>query len=58
METLIQVLQLEHAAANPQVLVPGTLEAIRRLESAGILDRDEAKRLYDGYHLSARSNRD
>ena len=39
-EFVVQMLQMRHATASPAVLVPGTLDAIAALHSAGHL-RDE-----------------
>lgn len=48
-EFVVQRLQLEHASAHPSILVPGTLEAIAALESAGLLPGDEARWWSDAY---------
>ncbi len=50
-EFAIQMLQLKYAKTNPEVLVPGTLEAIERLELAGLLSSGLAERLRTGYGL-------
>jgi glutamate-ammonia-ligase adenylyltransferase len=41
-EFVVQRLQLEHAAAHPAILVPGTLDALAALQSAGLLSVDDA----------------
>lgn len=48
-ECLVQSLQLKHASAIPEILVPGTLEAIRALEKYRVLASDQADGLYYGY---------
>jgi glutamate-ammonia-ligase adenylyltransferase len=48
-ELLIQALQLLHAAAHPDILVPGTIEAIRLLEKHQVLSAPDAEQLRDGY---------
>lgn len=48
-ECLVQLLQLTHAHTNPEILVPGTLEAIGMLERAEILVSDDAQQIYKGY---------
>jgi glutamate-ammonia-ligase adenylyltransferase len=40
-EFAVQMLQLRHAAEYPQVLVPGTLDALGALHAAGCLDSEE-----------------
>ena len=36
-EFLVQMLQLKHASAHPEVAVPGTLNALAALAKAGVL---------------------
>jgi len=48
-ELVVQMLQLQHAKAHPEVLVPGTLGAIEALRRAAILDGETANQLEDGY---------
>ncbi len=50
-ECLVQMLQLANANAHPEILVPGTLEAIGFLERAGIVDVGDAKKIYEGYYF-------
>jgi glutamate-ammonia-ligase adenylyltransferase len=50
-EFAVQLLQLKHAAADPTVLVPGTLAAIEKLVQGGFLDQDQAEKLSEGYQL-------
>ncbi len=48
-EFIVQMLQMKHAADSPQVLTPGTLDAIEALHDAGHLsddDRDYLSRSY------------
>ena len=40
-EFLVQMLQLQHARANPKLRSPNTLEAMRALYTAGLLSADE-----------------
>lgn len=40
-EFLVQMLQLKHAAHQPEVALPGTLDALRALHAANILNRDD-----------------
>ena len=47
-EFLIQMLQLKHADRT-ELLVPGTLDAIRVLEAQGVLTGDKARRLAANY---------
>jgi glutamate-ammonia-ligase adenylyltransferase len=42
-EFVVQMLQLQHAADKPEVLVPGTLDAIDALHAAGCLAPDDAE---------------
>jgi len=48
-ELATQTLQLCHAARHPDILVPGTIEALGRIADAGLVDRDLADRLQDNY---------
>ncbi len=48
-EFVVQMLQIYNAAAHPQVLVPGTLDAIDRLRHAGKLKADVASVLSENY---------
>ncbi|GIW96373.1 MAG: glutamate-ammonia-ligase adenylyltransferase [Pirellulaceae bacterium] len=50
-EFAVQMLQLKYAAASPEVLVPGTLEAIAALEQVGYLPPDEAQYLTNSYRF-------
>ncbi|MBN2450298.1 MAG: glutamate-ammonia-ligase adenylyltransferase [Lentisphaeria bacterium] len=48
-EFLVQALQLAHAHRHPSVLTPGTMDAIRALVQARVLDPDTAERLLQHY---------
>jgi glutamate-ammonia-ligase adenylyltransferase len=53
-ETLVQMLQLQHAQRHPQVLVSNTQEALLRLAQAGALAKDLAAQLGDSYRFLRR----
>jgi len=48
-ELATQTLQLCHAARHPDILVPGTIEALGRIADAGLVERDLADGLRDNY---------
>lgn len=48
-EVLVQMLQLRHGRAEPGLLVPGTLDALARLEQSGFIDRSQAQALSSNY---------
>ena len=48
-EFIVQYLQLRHCAARPSILVPNTIDAVRRLFIHGILSQEEAVLLRDAY---------
>ena len=48
-EFAVAMLQLRHASDHPEVVVPGTLDAIERLRQAGQLMDEAADQLSDGY---------
>jgi glutamate-ammonia-ligase adenylyltransferase len=50
-EFLVQMLQLKHAAASPQVAVPATLDALLAMRAEGILKRDDADFLVKSYRF-------
>ncbi len=50
-ETIAQLLMLRHAVVNPEIFVAGTLEAIERLRSAGLLEPIDADALREGYNF-------
>ncbi|MDI6801113.1 MAG: bifunctional [glutamate--ammonia ligase]-adenylyl-L-tyrosine phosphorylase/[glutamate--ammonia-ligase] adenylyltransferase [Thermodesulfovibrionales bacterium] len=49
LEFIIQYLQMKNCAAHPQVLVQGTLNAIRRLNRAGGMKNNDAYIMQDTY---------
>lgn len=53
-EWLVQLLQLRHAAARPQVLMPGTQSALEALAAAGCLDRDDSEYFAESYRFLRR----
>lgn len=48
-ELITQTLQLCYAAKQPQILVPGTMEALARIADAGLIDREVAETLRTNY---------
>lgn len=48
-ELITQTLQLCHARQHPQILVPGTLDALQRITDAGLVDADVALTLQQNY---------
>ena len=50
-EFVVQMLQLYSAAENPNVLVPGTLEAITQLAACKKLEHETARRLQANYRF-------
>jgi glutamate-ammonia-ligase adenylyltransferase len=48
-EFIVQMLQLRHAQAEPAVLVPGTLDALDRLEQTAFISREHAQTLSSNY---------
>jgi glutamate-ammonia-ligase adenylyltransferase len=50
-EFLAQMLQLKHAAESPQVLQPGTNEALAALRQAGHLSEADADYLSESYRF-------
>jgi glutamate-ammonia-ligase adenylyltransferase len=48
-ELITQTLQLCHARKHPQILVPGTLDAIQRITDAGLIDAEVATSLQNNY---------
>ena len=50
-EFIVQMLQLRHADQHPEVLVPGTLDAIQALRDAGCLNGDDADGLNRSYRF-------
>jgi glutamate-ammonia-ligase adenylyltransferase len=50
-ECLVQLLQLKHAREYPEILVPGTLDAIGMLGRYKIIEPEETQQLFQGYHI-------
>ena len=48
-EFLVQMLQLAHGPANPELRTPNTMEAIGALYGAGLIEIDEVLTLSEGY---------
>jgi len=48
-ELITQTLQLCHARKHPQILVPGTLDALQRITDAGLIDTEVAITLQRNY---------
>jgi len=50
-EFTVQMLQLRHAAQTPSVLIPGTLDAIAALQTAGYLSDEDASFFSSSYRF-------
>ena len=50
-EFIVQMLQLKHVDQYPEILVPGTLDAIAALRQAGLLADDDARHLDRSYRF-------
>ncbi len=48
-ELLTQTLQLCHARNYPEILVPETLQALQRIEAAGLIDEADSRALQANY---------
>lgn len=48
-ELITQTLQLCHARKHPEILVPGTLDALQRITAAGLIDAEVAISLQKNY---------
>ena len=48
-EFLVQMLQLKHSRTEPSILVPGTLEALEKLQAVGLLDAEHTRALAINY---------
>jgi glutamate-ammonia-ligase adenylyltransferase len=53
-EFSVQILQLAHGAAHPEVRLPGTLEALDALERLGLITGEQARQLRSGYEFLRR----
>ena len=54
-EFTVQLLQLEHGAAQPEVRVPGTIAGLHQLVDAGLLDPDDGVVLEESYRFCERA---
>jgi glutamate-ammonia-ligase adenylyltransferase len=54
-EFTVQLLQLEHGAAHPEVRTPATMEALTRLRDADLLSAEDAAVLADAYRFCERA---
>jgi glutamate-ammonia-ligase adenylyltransferase len=54
-EFTVQLQQLVHGAAHPELRVTSTIVALERLAAAGLLDRDDAESLREAYRLCERA---
>ena len=54
-EFTVQLLQLQHCAAHPEIRTPGTIDGLHRLAAAGLLDRDDAWVLEESYRFCERA---
>ncbi len=54
-EWTVQLLQLQHAAAVPELRTPSTLDGLAGLRNAGLLDGDSAEALLSAWELASRS---
>jgi glutamate-ammonia-ligase adenylyltransferase len=50
-EFLVQMLQLKHGEQFPEILQPGTLDALQNLTKAGLLSAEDAKDLGESYRF-------
>jgi glutamate-ammonia-ligase adenylyltransferase len=54
-EWTVQLLQLQHAAAHPELRVTATVPALEALAGAGLLDADQAEALRAAWELASRA---
>ena len=54
-EFVVQLLQLQHGAAHPEIREPATVVALDRLREAGLLDPEDAQVLADAYEFCERA---
>jgi glutamate-ammonia-ligase adenylyltransferase len=54
-EWTVQLLQLQNAAAHPQLQTPSTLQALRALVDTSLLGRDDAAALEAAWRLASRA---
>ena len=50
-EFIVQMLQLKYVDQYPEILLPGTLDAIEALRQAGLLADEDARHLASSYRL-------
>ena len=57
-EWLVQLFQLRHASANPQIQTPHTLPALEQMEACGLISNSDARVLKEAWVISSsiRSN--
>lgn len=53
-EFVVQLLQLIHVKDHPQLLIPGTLDALRALQATQVLEAEVAEQLYADYEFLRR----
>ena len=53
-EAAVQMLQLRHASKAPEILLPGTVEAIVALQAAGFMDKADGDALSQSYNFLRR----
>ncbi len=54
-EFSVQLLQLQHGGAHPDLRVPGTIDALARLRDNGFLEEDDADLLEAAYRFCERA---
>jgi len=54
-EFTVQLLQLQHGAAHPDVRTPGTIDGLRRLVDADLLDPEDGTVLEESYRFCERA---
>jgi len=54
-EFTVQLLQLQHGADHPEIRVTSTIEALRELRTAGLLDAGDADALEEAYRFCERA---
>jgi [glutamine synthetase] adenylyltransferase / [glutamine synthetase]-adenylyl-L-tyrosine phosphorylase len=52
-EWLVQLLQLEHASAYPQIQTPHTLPALEQMEACGLISNSDARVLKEAWVISS-----
>ncbi|HEY9595017.1 MAG TPA: glutamate-ammonia-ligase adenylyltransferase [Spirochaetia bacterium] len=54
LEYAVQILQVQHGATEPRLRTPRIHEALEALASIGVLEKEEAQEIVDGYHFFRR----